>query len=112
MRKLKYAALACALLGAGAALAKLPPPTPEERAAAAATKAKEAEKLEQEKEALTRAQDRVVGQYRKEHGGAPSTATAQTHEANLPKTVKEPDGGVGPRPGMQQSAEAHSRNAN
>ena len=74
-------------------------------------KAKEAEKLEQEKEALTRAQDRVVGQYRKEHGGAPSTATAQTHEANLPKTVKEPPGGTAPQGGTRPSAEAHSGNA-
>ena len=109
MRRFIYVTLSCSMLAAGISLAKLPPPTPEDQAAAAAKKAKEAEQIEKEKEALARAQDRVVTRYKKEGGGTgPARATGQTSAENLPKTIKEPARGVGPRPGMQQSAEAHS----
>src|SRR6185295_19768592 len=111
MRRLKYAALTCAMLAAGVALAKLPPPTPEEQAAATAKKAKEAEQVEKEKEALARVQDRVVAAYKKEHGSAPPQAAGRTSTENLPKTVTELPGQVGPTPAKQQSAEAHSRGA-
>jgi len=109
MRRIIYVTLSCSMLAAGISLAKLPPATPEEQAAAAAKKAKEAEQIEKEKAALAAAQDRVAARYKKE-GGRPGSypGGGQTEGDNLPKTVKEGKGGVGPKPGMPQSAEAHS----
>jgi hypothetical protein len=109
MRRVIHVMLSCAMLAAGVSLAKLPPPTPEDQAGAAAKKAKADEQVEKEKAALAAAQDRVVARYKKE-GGRPGgyAGGGQTSEDKLPKTVKEGTGGVGPKPGMPQSAEAHS----
>ena len=110
MRRFIYVTLSCSMLAAGISLAKLPPPTPEDQAKAAAKKAKSDEDLEKEKAALAAAQDRVVTRYKKETGkpGGNYPGGGQTAEDKLPKTVKEGTKGVGPRPGMPQSAEAHS----
>jgi hypothetical protein len=105
-----YVTLSCAMLAAGVTLAKLPAPSPEELAAMAAKKAKADEQTEKEKAALTAAQDRVVARYRKDTGkpGGSYPGGGQTSEDKLPKTVKEGTKGVGPKPDMPQSAEAHS----
>ena len=98
------------------AFARLPPPTPEEtaRAAAAAEQAKVQAAAEQA--ALTRVQDRVADQYRRDltaRGVTPPAPTPvePTAQANLPKTVVEPPRSAGPHGGTTQSAEAHSGNA-
>jgi hypothetical protein len=97
------------MLATGVALAKLPPPSAEDQAKAADKKAADDAQLEKEKVLLERAQDRVAERYRKEKGGpGPSVAAGKTSTENMPKTLKEGPRGVGPRPGMPQSAEAHS----
>ena len=108
MRKITTCLLASAMIASGVAIGKLPPPTPEEQAVAAAKKEKEKEQLEKEKALLEKAQDRVAERYRKESGNRKPTYAGTTGTENLPKTAKEPPKGVGPRPGMPQSAEAHS----
>ena len=109
MRRIIYVTLSCSMLAAGISLAKLPPATPEEQAAAAEKKAKADEQVEKEKAALAAAQDRVVARYKKEGGRTGAyPGGGETSADKLPKTVKEGPGGVGPKPGMQQSAEAHS----
>jgi hypothetical protein len=111
MRKFKLILLMGAL-ASGAAYGKLPPPSAEEQAAAAAKKAAEQERLDKEKALLEKAQDRVAARYRSENPGRQGAASAErTAEHNLPKTAKEPPRGVGPKPDMPQSAEAHSANA-
>jgi hypothetical protein len=109
MRRFTYVVMSCAMLVTGVAIGKLPPPSAEEQAKAAEKKAAETAQLEKEKALLERAQDRVAERYRKEKGGrGPSVAAGKTSDENMPKTAKEPPRGVGPRPGMPQSAEAHS----
>jgi hypothetical protein len=93
------------------ALGKMPPPTPDEQAAEAKKKAQQQAQLEKEKKSLEQAQDRVVAHYRKEKGAAPSGQSGQVTDHTMPKTTKEPTRGVGPNPGMPQSAEAHSGSA-
>ena len=103
--------LGIAAMAAGVALAKLPPPTAAEQAAAAEKKAKQAAEAQQQKEALARAQDRVVEHYRKEMGarGSSSAGSGQkTQAGDMPKTTSELPGGVGPEPTRPPSAEAHS----
>ena len=96
-------------LAAGVALAKMPPPTPEEQAAKAASKAKQEQELKQQKEALERAQDRVVQHYKKGKGATASSGTGQqTQSETMPKTTSEPANSVGPKPDRPYSAEAHS----
>src|SRR5690606_8583953 len=65
MSNWKFALLTALAVAGGAALAKLPPPTPEEQKAAAEEKRLKAEQMRKEKEALERAQDRVVEHYRR-----------------------------------------------
>jgi len=109
MRRYTYVLIGGAMLAGGAALAKLPPLPPEEQATLEAKKAAQEEQLAKEKAALEREQDRVVKRYQKEKGGTNgSRVAARPSDDNLPKTVKEPDRGVGPNPGLPQSAEAHS----
>lgn len=112
MRTLVHCTLAALALAGGVALAKMPPPTQEEQAAAAAKKAKQEEQVKEQKAALERAQDRVVQHYRKEmkaRGSSAGSGTAQrTEAADMPKTTEELNGGVGPKPSSQPSAEAHS----
>ena len=120
LRRLAACAV-CAAMIAGhaagqAAHAKLPPPTPEQIAKAEADKEKAKLQIEQEQAALTRVQDRLATEYQsnlKKRGITPPTPTpvAPTEQANLPKTVKEPARGVGPRGGTTPSAEAHSGSA-
>lgn len=69
--------LAPALLTAcvmGAALAKLPAPTEDQKAAAAAKKAAATAAAAKSKEALGKAQDRAVDNYRKAKGMQPMAA--------------------------------------
>ena len=105
MHKLTVLLVAGALTASAGAIARLPAPTAQEQQAAADKKAADQARVEKEKVALEKAQDRIAARFGKK-GGA--TATGATAEHNLPKTVKEPAEGVGPRPGMPQSAEAHS----
>lgn len=96
-------------LAAGVALAKLPPPTAEEQAAKAASKAKQEEELKKQKEALERAQDRVVQHYKKGKGATASSGSGQqTRAETMPKTTSEPANSVGPKPDRPISGEAHS----
>jgi phosphoenolpyruvate-protein kinase (PTS system EI component) len=99
--------LSAALIATGAALAKLPAPTPEEQAAAAEKKKKAAVQVEQEKQALERAMDRVAERYRSEKGSRSGTS-ATPDKDDMPKTTKELPGGVGPEPGQPTTGEAHS----
>ena len=96
-------------LGIATVHAKLPAPTPEEQAAVEKKKAAQQAQLEKEKKQLEAAQDRVVQHYRRSKGGtADGGQGAQTQAENMPKTVKELPGGVGPKPTQPQSGEAHS----
>lgn len=54
----------------GAAWAKLPPPTDAEKAAAEAAKAKAADAAKKDAEALAKAQDRAVDNFKKGKGKA------------------------------------------
>lgn len=110
MMNWKALLLAGLAVAGGAALAKLPPPTPEEQKAAAEKKAAKAEQVRQQKEALERAQDRVVEHYRKSRpsaGGAGKAAPA-TQAEDMPKTTSELPASTGPRPDQKPSAESHS----
>ena len=103
------AAVMCAV--AGWAVAKLPPPTPEQQQAVAAKKEAEQSQLEKEKQLLERAQERVVGHYKRTKGGAAASAGAaagRVEDTNMPKSAKELPGEAGPKGGTKQSAEAHS----
>lgn len=110
MSNWKFALLTALAVAGGAALAKLPPPTPEEQKAAAEEKRLKAEQMRKEKEALERAQDRVVEHYRRSRSSAPGGGkeAGKTRAEDMPKTTGEPAGGVGPRPQSPPSAEAHS----
>jgi hypothetical protein len=92
------------MLAGSAAMAKLPAPTPEEQAAVAEKKAREKEQLEKEKAQLERVQDRIGQRY----GNKGKQAAGKTRDENMPKTTKELPKDVGPKPGQQQSGEAHS----
>lgn len=73
MKAPKFWVVVPALLVAGAvglAYAKLPPPSEEAKAAAAAKKAKAAEAAKKDAEALAKAQDRAVENYKRGKGGA------------------------------------------
>ena len=94
-----------------AAFGKMPRPTPDEQAAEAKKKEQQQAQLEKQKKSLEQAQDRVVAHYRKEQGGAPEARTGHVTDHTMPKTTKEPPRGVGPKPDMPQSAEAHSGSA-
>jgi hypothetical protein len=98
------ALLAGVMLASSAAMAKLPAPTPEEQAAVAEKKAREKEQLEKEKAQLERVQDRIGQRY----GNKGKQAAGKTRDENMPKTTKELPKDVGPKPGQQQSGEAHS----
>jgi phage repressor protein C with HTH and peptisase S24 domain len=105
----KYAAAALIVGIALPAIGKLPPPTPEEQKAVADKKAAQQKQMEREKVQLEKAQDRVVQRYRKESGNAAAGRSVEkTSYGDMPKTTKELPGGVGPKPGQPQSAEAHS----
>ena len=94
---------------AGVAIAKLPAPTPEQQEAAAAKKQVDQAKLEKEKEALERAQNRVAEYYKKTKGGSgPAQATGKTEDTNVSRKAVEGPGSTAPRGGKNQSAEAHS----
>jgi hypothetical protein len=111
MHKPTIALFGALCLAGGAALAKLPPPTPEEQAAKAASKAKQEQELKQQKEALERAQDRVVQHYRKSKGASASSGSGtgqQTQADQMPRPTSEPEGSVGPKPVRPFSAESHS----
>ncbi|MFZ5556945.1 MAG: hypothetical protein ACOZDY_09545 [Pseudomonadota bacterium] len=72
-------AAALALGSAGAAFAKLPappPPTEEQKAAAAAKKAKDEEAKKKAAEAMNRAQERAVENYKRGKGMAAAPAEA------------------------------------
>ena len=108
----KYAAAALILGITLPAIGKLPPPTPEEQKAAEAKKAAKAKQMEVEKAQLEKAQDRVVQRYRRESGNTRAGQKAgKTEYENMPKTMKELPGGVGPKPDQPQSGEAHSGSA-
>ena len=94
---------------AGVAIAKLPPPTPEQQEAAAAKKQVDPATLEKEKEALERAQNRVVEYFKKTKGGSgPAQPTGKTEDTNVSRKAVEGPGAAAPRGGKNQSAEAHS----
>lgn len=61
----------------GLAYGKLPPPSEEEKAKAAAGKDKAAAAAKKEVEALARAQDRAVENYKKTKGGAMAGTAAK-----------------------------------
>lgn len=108
MRITHLAALALSAV-AGVALAKLPPLTPEQQEAAAQKKQVDAAKVEEEKAALEKAQNRVVEYYKKTKGGAgASTAAGKTEATNISHKAVEKAGTAGPGGGKNQSAEAHS----
>ena len=103
--------VAVAMFAAAAvAGAKLPAPTPEQQEAAAAKKEQEKASAEKEKQLLEKAQDRVVAHYRREKGGAPSSASGagKTETTNISAKAVEGKGEAGPKGGTKQSAEAHS----
>lgn len=77
MKAPKFWMVIPALLVAGAvgmASAKLPPPSDEAKAAAAAKKAKAGEAAKKAAEALGKAQDRAVANYKKGKGGEMAAA--------------------------------------
>ena len=105
-----------AAVAGGQALAKLPPLTPDELARAAMAAEQSKMQAAAEQAALTRVQDRVAEQYRRDltaRGLTPPAPTpvGPTPQANLPKTVVEPPRSAGPHGGNTPSAEAHSGNA-
>ena len=108
MRSTHVVAVVLAAL-AGVAVAKLPPLTPEQQQAAAAKKEAEQAQLEKEKQALTKAQDRVAEYYKRTKAKAGGRSGAGPTEAgNMPKTTGELPRQAGPQGGREQSAEAHS----
>lgn len=112
-RLIAYAAAAAIGFAAAGAVAKLPPPSAEEQQAAAAKKEKEQALAEQAKQALERAQDRVVEFYKRNRvatgATAPNVARAgPTETKNLPNVATQPARSAGPTGGTAQSAEAHS----
>lgn len=108
MRVAFCAALVMSAL-AGVAIAKLPALTPEQQEAAATKKQADAAALEKEKEALEKAQNRVVDYYKKTKGGSgPATPTGKTESTNISAKAVEGPGAAAPRGGKNQSAEAHS----
>jgi hypothetical protein len=90
MRRMLITLAGGLLLGAVAAsYAELPPPTPEEKAAAAAKAQKaEADKAKAARE-VSRAQDKAVGNYRKNKGSSSTGATVQP-EAQPPAAAQAP----------------------
>jgi len=111
MRRISYGLIAAAMVASGAAIGKLPAPTPEEQAKKAAEKEKQDAQVQQEKALLERAQDRVVARYKQDGKASGGRSAGRTSDENMPKTTKEPPQGVGPRPELPQSAEAHSGGA-
>ena len=94
---------------AGVALAKLPAPSPEQQEAAAQKKQADQAQVEKEKEALERAQNRVVEYYKKTKGGSGAArVTGETEATNISRKAVEGPGEAAPRGGKNQSAEAHS----
>jgi hypothetical protein len=80
MKKAKFWMVIPALLIGGAvglASAKLPAPTEEAKAAAAAKKAKAAEAAKKAAEALAKAQDRAVANYKGKGGGKAMTTSTR-----------------------------------
>lgn len=61
----------------GLAYGKLPPPTDDQKAKAAEAKEKAAAAAKKEADALAKAQDRAVDNYRKAKGGAAMATTAR-----------------------------------
>ncbi|HYC48472.1 MAG TPA: hypothetical protein VED01_23615 [Burkholderiales bacterium] len=112
MMRIEWIAAALLSAAVGVAVAKLPPPTPEQQQAAAAKKDAQAAQVEQQKQALEKAQDRVVEYYKRTKGTTQASTQrgGQTDAANMPKTTKELPGQAGPQGGKDQSAEAHSTN--
>jgi FtsP/CotA-like multicopper oxidase with cupredoxin domain len=111
MRRHWMAAALAMSVAAGVAFAKLPPPTPEQVQAAEAKKEQDKAVLEKEKEALEKAQDRVVQHYKRTKGATTASAArgGQTESTNIPDpAVRKAPGDAGPKGGTKQSAEAHS----
>jgi hypothetical protein len=96
---------------AGVALAKLPPLTPEQQEAAAQKKQAEQAQIDQEKELLEKAQNRLVDYYKKTKGAAAAGASkvaGKTEDTNISRKAVEGPGTAAPRGDKNQSAEAHS----